>query len=140
MAQSAASKGAQQGDYAVRRADSERASDVRPTQREAIERARELSPGSRLHIEREALTGLFFAVLHPEPKELASAVLSVTHIRNSRLVLEAPVLSASVIAGMTRVVQQIAALTNRIPDRRFAAGRGRYRAKAAIMGNLVAQP
>ena len=33
-----------EGDYAVRRANSERASDVLPTQREAIERARELSP------------------------------------------------------------------------------------------------
>jgi len=40
------------GDYAVRRADSKRASDVLPTQHEAIERARELSPGSRPHIER----------------------------------------------------------------------------------------
>jgi hypothetical protein len=33
------------GDYAVRRQGSERASDVLPTQREAIERARELNPG-----------------------------------------------------------------------------------------------
>jgi hypothetical protein len=41
-----------EGDYAVRRASSERASDVLPTQREAIERARELSPGSRPHVER----------------------------------------------------------------------------------------
>lgn len=41
-----------QGDYAVRRANSERASDILPTQREAIERARELSPGSRPHVER----------------------------------------------------------------------------------------
>ncbi len=41
-----------EGDYAVRRADSERASAVLSTQREAIERARELSPGSRPHIER----------------------------------------------------------------------------------------
>jgi hypothetical protein len=40
------------GDYAVRRATSERAIDVLPTQREAIERARELSPGSRPHVER----------------------------------------------------------------------------------------
>lgn len=31
-----------QGDYAIRRPDSERASDVRPTQTEAIERAREM--------------------------------------------------------------------------------------------------
>jgi hypothetical protein len=41
-----------QGDYAVRRANSERASDVLPTQRQAIERARELSPTSRPHVER----------------------------------------------------------------------------------------
>jgi hypothetical protein len=41
-----------QGDYAVRRANSERASDVLPTQRQAIERARELSPGSSPHVER----------------------------------------------------------------------------------------
>jgi hypothetical protein len=40
------------GDFAVRRTNSERASDVRPTQREAIERARELSPGARPHVER----------------------------------------------------------------------------------------
>jgi uncharacterized protein YdaT len=42
----------EQGDYAVRRANSERASDVLPTQREAIERARELSPGATPHVER----------------------------------------------------------------------------------------
>jgi hypothetical protein len=41
-----------QGDYAVRRANSDRASDVLPTQREAIERARDLSPGSSPHVER----------------------------------------------------------------------------------------
>ncbi|MEJ2623518.1 MAG: DUF2188 domain-containing protein [Pseudolabrys sp.] len=41
-----------EGDYAVRRANSERASDVLPTQREAIERAKELSPGSRPDVER----------------------------------------------------------------------------------------
>lgn len=40
------------GDYAVRRAGSERASEVRPTQREAIERARELEPKSAPHVER----------------------------------------------------------------------------------------
>lgn len=34
-----------EGDYAVRRANSTRASDVLPTQAEAIERARELNPG-----------------------------------------------------------------------------------------------
>ena len=36
-----------EGDYAVRRANSERASDVLPTQRQAIERAHELSLDSR---------------------------------------------------------------------------------------------
>lgn len=41
-----------EGDYAVRRANSERASDILPTQRQAIERARELSPGSSPHVER----------------------------------------------------------------------------------------
>jgi hypothetical protein len=41
-----------EGDYAVRRANSERASDVLPTQHDAIDRARELSPGSRPHVER----------------------------------------------------------------------------------------
>jgi uncharacterized protein YdaT len=40
------------GDYAVRRANSERASEVLPTQRKAIERAKELSPGNRPHVER----------------------------------------------------------------------------------------
>jgi hypothetical protein len=41
-----------QGDYAVRRANSERASDVLPTQARAIDRARELSPGMSPHVER----------------------------------------------------------------------------------------
>lgn len=41
-----------EGDYAVRRAGSERASDVRPTQAEAIDRARELAPGAGVHVER----------------------------------------------------------------------------------------
>ena len=41
-----------QGDYAMRRANSERASDVLPTQRQAIDLARELSLGSRPHVER----------------------------------------------------------------------------------------
>jgi hypothetical protein len=40
------------GDYAVRRANSERASAVLPTQAKAIERARELSPGTKPHVER----------------------------------------------------------------------------------------
>jgi hypothetical protein len=41
-----------QGDYAVRRPNSERASAVRPTQAEAIGRARELSPNSTPMVER----------------------------------------------------------------------------------------
>ena len=41
-----------EGDYAVRRPNSERASAVRPTQAEAIERARELNPGSSPLVER----------------------------------------------------------------------------------------
>lgn len=41
-----------QGDYAVRRPNSERASDVLPTQSEAIQRARELNNGVAPHVER----------------------------------------------------------------------------------------
>lgn len=41
-----------QGDYAVRRANSERASDVLPTQAEAIKRARELGNGVAPLVER----------------------------------------------------------------------------------------
>ena len=41
-----------QGDYAVRKANAQRASDVLPTQAEAIERARELNPNSRPLVER----------------------------------------------------------------------------------------
>ena len=41
-----------EGDYAVRRANSERASATAPTQKEAIERARELNPGVSPHVER----------------------------------------------------------------------------------------
>ena len=41
-----------EGDYAVRRANSERASAVLPTQGKAIERARELNPGQQPHVER----------------------------------------------------------------------------------------
>ena len=41
-----------QGDYAVRRPNSERASAVLPTQKEAIARARELSPGTTPMVER----------------------------------------------------------------------------------------
>jgi hypothetical protein len=41
-----------QGDYAVRRPNSDRASAVERTQAEAIQRARELQPGSPIHVER----------------------------------------------------------------------------------------
>jgi hypothetical protein len=42
----------EQGDFAIRRADSDRASAVAPTQAAAIERARELAPGAGVHVER----------------------------------------------------------------------------------------
>lgn len=45
-----------QGDYAIRRPNSERASDVRPTQSEAIEQARELNPGEAPLVERVRYT------------------------------------------------------------------------------------
>jgi len=41
-----------QGDYAIRRPGSERASAILPTQAEAIERAREMSPDAAIHVER----------------------------------------------------------------------------------------
>ena len=41
-----------EGDYAVRKPNSERASAVTPTQREAIERAKELNPKAATHVER----------------------------------------------------------------------------------------
>ncbi len=41
-----------QGDYAIRRPNSRRASDVKPTQHEAIERARELNPDGTPLVER----------------------------------------------------------------------------------------
>lgn len=51
-----------QGDYAVRRPNSERASAVLPTQREAIERAREISPDRTPLVERVRNT----SVGHPD--------------------------------------------------------------------------
>jgi Uncharacterized protein conserved in bacteria (DUF2188) len=42
----------QQQDYAVRRAGSSRASFVEPTQGKAIERAKEMEPNVKPHIER----------------------------------------------------------------------------------------
>ncbi|OIR08882.1 hypothetical protein GALL_88760 [mine drainage metagenome] len=41
-----------EGDYAVRKSNSERASDVLPTQAEAIKRAKELNPGASPVVER----------------------------------------------------------------------------------------
>ena len=41
-----------QGDYAVRKEHSKRASAVEPTQAQAIERAREMFPGVRPDVER----------------------------------------------------------------------------------------
>jgi hypothetical protein len=41
-----------EGDYAVRRAKSERASAVEPTQKKAIQRAHEIAPEARVHVER----------------------------------------------------------------------------------------
>jgi hypothetical protein len=41
-----------QGDFAVRRANAERASAVEPTQAKAIQRARELEPDAAVHVER----------------------------------------------------------------------------------------
>jgi hypothetical protein len=41
-----------EGDFAVRKSNSERASAVLPTQAEAIERARELNPGASPVVER----------------------------------------------------------------------------------------
>jgi hypothetical protein len=45
-----------QGDYAVRRANSQRASAVRPTQGEAIDRAEELNPDAPPLVERVRYT------------------------------------------------------------------------------------
>ena len=41
-----------EGDYAVRRPDSQRASDVLPTQQEAIQRAKQLEPDAAVLVER----------------------------------------------------------------------------------------
>jgi hypothetical protein len=41
-----------QGDYAVRKPNSERASAVLPTQAEAIARAKGLNPDAAIHVER----------------------------------------------------------------------------------------
>ena len=47
-----------QGDYAVRKPNSQRASDVLPTQGEAIQRARELNPNQQPLVERVRQTGV----------------------------------------------------------------------------------
>ncbi len=41
-----------EGDYAVRRPDTDRASAVEPTQKKAINRAKELNPDGSPHVER----------------------------------------------------------------------------------------
>jgi len=41
-----------QGDYAIRKPNSERASGVESTQKEAIEKAKELNPDATIHVER----------------------------------------------------------------------------------------
>jgi len=41
-----------QGDYAVRRGGSERASDIQPTQKQAIERSKEIEPDRTPLVER----------------------------------------------------------------------------------------
>jgi uncharacterized protein DUF2188 len=42
----------EEGDYAIRKPNSERASGVAPTQAEAIEKAREMNPDAAIHVER----------------------------------------------------------------------------------------
>ena len=42
----------EQGDFAVRKPGSERASAILPTQAEAIDRAREMHPDAAIHVER----------------------------------------------------------------------------------------
>jgi len=42
----------EEGDYAIRRPDSERASDVQDTRAEAIDRARDIDPDAAIHVER----------------------------------------------------------------------------------------
>lgn len=41
-----------EGDYAVRKPNSERASAIKPTQGEAIQRAKELNRNAAIHVER----------------------------------------------------------------------------------------
>lgn len=41
-----------EGDYAIRRPGSDRASAIEPTQQEAIDRAKQIDPGATIHVER----------------------------------------------------------------------------------------
>ncbi|MBS0421951.1 MAG: DUF2188 domain-containing protein [Proteobacteria bacterium] len=41
-----------EGDYAVRKPNADRASAIEPTQKRAIERAKEIAPGASPHVER----------------------------------------------------------------------------------------
>jgi len=47
-----------EGDYAIRRPNSQRASDVAATHAEAIDRARELNPGGTVLVERVRTTSV----------------------------------------------------------------------------------
>jgi hypothetical protein len=47
-----------EGDYAIRRPDAERASDIKDTQAEAIERARRIDPDASILVERVRDTGV----------------------------------------------------------------------------------
>jgi uncharacterized protein YdaT len=40
------------GQYAVKKPHAQRASDILPTQKEAIERAKEINPNAAIHVER----------------------------------------------------------------------------------------
>ncbi len=42
----------EEGDFAIRKPNSGRASDIQPTQKEAIERAKDLDPDATIHVER----------------------------------------------------------------------------------------
>lgn len=46
----------QEGDFAIRRPNSERASDILPTQKEAIERAKQIDPNATILVERVRYT------------------------------------------------------------------------------------
>lgn len=46
------------GDFAVRRGGSERASAIKSTQRDAIERARQIDPDAPVHVERVRHTNI----------------------------------------------------------------------------------